>query len=248
METNDIQTIFKYNNEQLLLTNLNYIKSNFIIHNWNKNRPSCKKRVNDIYEYYISLNLSENDLISGIIYVWKKINNNIPTYYIYDGLHRYSACLKLDINVKILLHINDSLNEEDIKNNFINLNKSVPVPSIYIDNELLYKKNICEHVADKLCNSYPKFLSSSRKPHSCNFNRDLFIEFISELNINFQIKNIDLIIFKILLKLNDYAKNKIIESNITHPLKCKKYNFYLFYLEKHYIKEQLELAILNNFN
>ena len=45
------------------------------------------------------------------------------------------------------------------------------------------------------------------------------------------------------MKLNEKAKKSIIDNQIIYPSKCIKYDFYLFYLKKDYIKEQIEQKI-----
>ena len=45
--------------------------------------------------------------------------------------------------------------------------------------------------------------------------------------------------------LNNNAKNIVLSNNIKYPNKCKVYDFYLFYLEKTYIKNQIEHEISN---
>lgn len=79
-----------------------------------------------------------------------------------------------------------------------------------------------------------------------NFNRDLLIDYFSTFNIDFKLLNIDIIIYNILInELNQEAKEKILDGNITYPQKCKKYNFFLFYLNKDYIKNYIESKINN---
>ena len=238
-QTNDEILISQNTKYNLIQFNLN-TKHNYKINNWIKNRPADKIRVNEIYQYYKD---NEIELIPGIIYAW----SHLKKLYVYDGLHRFLAACKLvkddNKDIKILLYINLSKNEGDIIEEFININKSIPIPSIYLENELLIKKQMCQNIAEEFCKQYPDFISTSRKPHIYNFNRDLLIEWISTFKIDFHIKNLDKIIFKILLKLNENAKNQIITCNITHPKKCNKYNFYLFYLEKEYLKLNVENSI-----
>jgi hypothetical protein len=236
IQTNNELIISQNSKYKLIQFNLN-TNHTYKIDNWIKNRPADKTRVNEIYQYYKD---EEIDLIPGITYVWY----HLKKLYIYDGLHRFLAAQKLVKNdnkdIKILLHINLSKNEEDIIEEFIKINKSIPIPSIYLDNELLIKKQICQNIAEEFCKQYPDFISTSRKPHIYNFNRDLLIEWFSTFKIDFHIKNLDKIIFKILLKLNEKAKQQIISGNIQHPKKCDKYNFYIFFLEKEYIKSEIE--------
>ena len=236
---NNNNIIFEKKNQyKIIKTDINDIINNYELYNWNKNRPLDEIRVNDIKNYYIDNNI---DIIPGIIYLW--YNND--KYYILDGLHRYNAALNINKNLNIIIHINYIIDEEHIINEFININKSISIPSVYIDNNQL-KKQICENVVKHLITKYPKFVSPSKKHYIYNFNRDILIEYFSNFNLDFSILNLDNKIFNILLKLNKEAKNNVINGNIVHPKKCEIYNFYLFYLDKYYIKQEIEKIIKNN--
>lgn len=243
MNQNDFQTIFQDNNHTLALTNIQYILNNFKIDNWSKNRAVDLKRVKDIAKYYESNNIK---IIPGTIHVWLK--NDI--YYIYDGLHRFESAKLLTINnpnneIQLLLSINYSTFEENIISEFANINKSIPIPIIYIDDDDKIKKHICQNLAETFCKNYPKFQSSARKPQTFNFNRDVLIDYFSTFDINFKNENIDIIIYDILINvLNEDAKNYIIKNKINHPKKCDNYNFFLFYLSKEYIKNKVEMEII----
>ena len=229
------QVIYKEKgNYEIVKTDINNLKK-FNIQNWNKNRPYCEVRVNEIINYYNEKNVK---IIPGIIYIWY----NNKQYNILDGLHRYTAATKLKRNIKVIVNINYSKNEQEIIDEFINLNKSIAIPSIYVDNDKI-KKEVCEKVVNKLCINYPQFISPSRKHLVYNFNRDLLIEFVSTINIDFQIENIDKKIYKILMDLNQQAKQTVINGNLSYPKKCDKYNFYIFYLKKHFIKNEIEQKI-----
>lgn len=224
------------NKFEIIKTDINNIKQNYDIQNWKKNRPVDQIRVNDILNYYKFNNIK---IVPGIVYAW--YNNNV--YYIYDGIHRITAANELDNNIKLILYINYSKNENDIICEFSNINKSISLPNIYIDHNNEIKKEMCESIVDLLSTNYPKFISPSKKPLVYNFNRDMLVEFISTINIDFNTLNIEKQVYNILMELNLEAKNNIINSNISHPKKCEKYNFYLLYLEKHYIKSRIESCI-----
>ncbi len=208
--------------------------TNYKIRNWKNNRPSDKFRVDEIYNYLNNYNIK---LLPGIIYCWYS-NKYL---FIYDGIHRYDALKKLNNpNIELLLYINLTENEKLIINDFININKSIPLPDIYTEDESKNKIDICEKIASELCKKYPKFVSTRKNPHTYNFNRDQIIDYISTFNIDFNINNLDYILFQMFIKLNDKAKNDILEKNIICPKKCEQYDFYLFYLKKDFIKSEIE--------
>lgn len=253
---NESTTDLEYFDKTLLLDNIHIIHEDingkliyidyftliklFKIENWDKNSLSDINKVNIITDYYKS---NDIQLIPGIIYLWERNNN----YYLYDGLHRFKAIQYLNKNVKLMIYINTTQDEEKIIQEFKNLKQSISLPSMYIDKTDLIKKSVCNYLADALCRNYSKFISTTTKHHPCNFNRNVLIQLFSLLQIDFNIPEIEMIIFKYLLELNLEAHNYLIENHIKYPKKCDKYNFYLFYLNKDYIKRQIEMYIHNKF-
>jgi hypothetical protein len=214
------------------------ISKDFFI-NWTKNRPPDKVRIQDICKYYTSHNII---LVPGIIYAWKHPDKDYIE--IYDGIHRLLAAYEQDYDMTFIISIHTTTNEKEIIDAFININKSVSIPYIYLDNTNEIKKTVCEKVAASLCKQYPKFVSSSNRPFIYNFNRDQFIEFISTLNIPFNKPDIDENILNILQELNKDAKQYVIDKKIKYHDKCSAYEFFLFYLPKHIIKNKLENNIV----
>lgn len=218
---------------------------NFI--NWNKNRPPDSIRIADIKEYYIRENIA---VIPGIIYAWEKKNHVNSPLEIYDGIHRLLAAKELvhshNKKFTFLLNITKTENEEIIIRDFKSINKSCPVPVLYTetnDQLNLIRRVVCENIVSELCNKYPNFVSPSRKPFRYNFNRDVVLEFLSELNINWNIEGLSGIILQELYGLNFVAKDFVSRTNIQTPKKCQFHNFYLWFLEKDFIKQRLENSI-----
>lgn len=104
--------------------------------NWNKNRPVDKVRVHQIKEYLLN---NEVDFAPGVISCWKKPHSS--KFKIYDGIHRFFAIKELIEEDSprfcyVLIKVLKSTREQDVINDFINLNKSICIPSIYIDERL----------------------------------------------------------------------------------------------------------------
>jgi hypothetical protein len=206
--------------------------------NWSKNRPPDKVRIQAISQYYSTNNIQ---LVPGIIYAWKHPERDYIE--IYDGIHRLLASYEQTYPMTCIMSIYTTIDEQNIIDDFLNINKSVSVPSIYLDDTNVFKKLICENVAHLFCKSYPQFVSSSRRPCIYNFNRDNFIEYISTFNIDFCKPNIDKQIFNELVGLNHQAHEFIKRNNINCPKKCHTYKFFLFYLDKNFIKTHIEQTI-----
>jgi hypothetical protein len=227
----NIKIIYEDHYGKLIHTDYYNLIKIFNIQNWD-NLPIDINRVSKITEYY---NDRDIKLIPGIIYLWEQDN----IYYIYDGLHKFQAVKYLNKNVFLTVYINESKNEELIIQDFINMNNDI----IYKEPNELIKQSVCKNLADLLCKQYPKFISISEHHSKDNFNRDELVEYFSTFDINFNIINIENIIFKFFLQLNATAKLYVIRNQIKYSKKNELYNFYLFYLSKKYIKHKTEQFI-----
>jgi len=216
--------------------------------NWNKNRPPDAVRIQQIKEHFLNNTVR---LVPGVISVWEPPRSpSEPTerYYVYDGIHRFLAVKELiaenpQREFFLLIQFKWPKREQEIIDDFINLNKSVSVPSIYIEDTDILKKTVCQNIAEALCKRYPAFVSPSRKPYVYNFNRDVLIEFISTWQINFGKPGVQHVAFQELLKLNEEAKTYVLNMGIQHPKKCKYHDFYLFYLDPLKIKSRVEAVL-----
>lgn len=217
---------------------------NFEFVNWDKNRPPDEVRIKQIVEHIVSKNCL---LIPGIIYTWKRpceTSHAKEKLYVYDGIHRLLAGLETKREMTCLVGVLVSNDEQDIIDDFLNINKSISVPSIYLEETSVLKKMVCQYVADEMCRRYPAFVSPSRKPYVYNFNRDNLVEFISTLQVNFCKSGIDKQIVNELIGLNSVAKEYVSRNKIVHPRKCQFHNFYLFFYDKVLIKHRLEEVLM----
>ena len=230
------EIISKVNDNVIIYkTNVEKLRTKISCINWNKNRPHDTVRVNDIKEHYLK---KKTTILPGIIYGWK--NNHILE--IYDGIHRLLEAFEmgaLDILIQIYYTDDESLIIEDFKN----INKSISVPVIYLEQNNFIKRRVCENVAIHLCEKYPRFISPSRNCHPQNFNRDNVIDLVSKLQVDFGIKNLENIIIQELAGLNYQAKDYVIKNKIQVPQKSNYHNFYLFFLEGSFIRTKLEFSI-----
>jgi hypothetical protein len=203
--------------------------------NWTKNRPPDMVRVRQIVEYY---KLNNTKLVPGIVYTWRHPEKRKSI--VYDGIHRLLAAFQVEHPMDVLIQIKNTNKEQEIIDDFININKSVSVPSIYLEDTDTLKKTVCLTVAEEICKRYPNFVSPSRKPYVYNFNRDNLIEFVSSWSINFARPNVQHLILEELVKLNREAKAYVHKMNIPHPKKCSFHEFFLFFLEKDRIRSRME--------
>lgn len=212
--------------------------------NWNKNRKPDESRIAELKDFYIKNNTV---VIPGIIYAWD--NDSLE---IYDGIHRLLAAKDIYDNYKknftILLSVLKTSNENDVILDFKALNKSCPVPILYTEESSLYKRRVCEDVVSELCKRYIQFVSPSRKPYQHNFNRDNTLDWLSEFDIDWTLKGLKDIIIQELNGLNFVAKDFVSRNHIQVPKKCDYHNFYLWYLEKNFIRKKIENAVKHYYN
>lgn len=204
---------------------------------WRLNRPVDEVRVYTISKYYIEEAVC---VVPGQISGWLNEKNEVE---IYDGFHRYSACVnnKMD-DMYMYIKVMETDNLHDVISDFKNLNQSVSVPTLYYEQNSEKKKQVCEAIAKRLCDRYPECRSASRNPQPQNFNRDGFIELLSLLSVDFYLENLEVKLWNELVGLNLEAQHYVKTHKIKTPKKCDYYRFWLFYLQREYIKKKLESA------
>lgn len=209
--------------------------------NWEKNRPADMIRVYQIKEHILNNDIT---LIPGIISCWVKDG----VYQIYDGIHRFLAA-KLVVQSQassklyLMIRVLNARNEQDVMNDFVNLNKSICIPSIYVEDTSVLKKTICQEIAAKLCKKYPSFVSPARRPVFYNFNRDGLVDWISTWNIDFSKQDVQELAFQTLLNINKEAKAYVEKMEIETPKKCEAHDFYLFYFDRDVIRRSVEKVL-----
>lgn len=208
--------------------------------NWNKNRPPDPVRVQAIADY---LQLHDVRLVPGLVSIWVDANR---THHVYDGIHRLLAAQQItQQQLAVLVLYRDTTREQDIIDDFLCLNKSISVPSIYLEpssEAVDQKRRVCVGIVDELCTRYPAFQSASRKPMAYNFNRDTWIEFVSSWNVDFFLPDLQTRVFEAFAELNVQGK-AYAEDRLCIPRKCYQHNWFLFYLPRNRIQEHMERII-----
>lgn len=177
------------------------------ITNWKYNRPPDLTRCFDIARYiYLSKNV-----IDTMLYV--SFNNINQSFEIIDGIHRYTS-LKIikDENSKqldlltpsefgnnneanwlydsyIILNIRINTTEGELIELFKCLNKSNPIPDLYIRDVNKDKREIIEAVSNNWQIKYKSHFSSNNKPNKPNINRDRFIDLLEKIYDKHNITN-----------------------------------------------------------
>lgn len=229
------------------------------ISNWEFNRPVDTSRIVPIYDY-----IQQNKQVEGIIYLAQLPSNN--EYICYDGIHRihgikryyketiqdnetdFEGMLGLNHDHQLFSVLVDIIpyNEYIVKERFININKSLPVPSIYTEKERqLNKIRICEYIFSYIQDKYPLFIKTTKRYNVPNINSTQFTElftnvlthlpekyqiYVSEDNKSFWLEQ--------LLSFNLFMKGlKIIHKKVNYNKKIERNNYSQLYLSYQQFKK-----------
>lgn len=237
------QKLYTNNNHHGYLINYNLISA--LCKTWSRNREPDQTRIDEIYFYYI-----KGGYIPKIIHLAEIISEGLVCY---DGNHRrevFNKCINSEENIEIICDIMFNVSQSDVYKSFNNINKSVQLPAIYLDED----PNINFRIKDDIIKlvkkyeiQYKSFVSASARPHSPNFNRDCFVENIFDLYQKFKLITIDEIETLLIQLNNEYSNDNMCRPHSFYKSsiieKCRKNNFWLF-LEKTIPYEHLEK--LNN--
>jgi len=139
------------------------------IETWSKNRPADMLRVKELKEY-----MKEHRRCPGVI----SIAMLGDRFVCYDGNHRRLALGPYVAHVVVDTMYNAT--EDEIMKEFVNINKSIGVPAIYIE-ELSTKEEI-ELFVTSFVKKYASLVSPSGACKKPNFNRDKLIQNIVDLH------------------------------------------------------------------
>lgn len=199
---------------------------------WKNNRPPDINRVKEVEEY-----IQEKGMVDGQILL-AIVNGECVCY---DGAHRLEASKRTFPKGGLQVRIIYDSSDNEVKDEFYRINKSIPVPELYFSEDEISVKlmTIIQDITKGLCENYKAFVSTSRKPNRPNFNRDTFIENLSDiLKVELQTERIMDItendIAKWLQKTNEtirenhFSGNTRIKCSSKILAKCEKQKFYLF--------------------
>ena len=166
------------------------------ITNWQYNRPADLTRCFDIARYVYN----SKNCIDTMLYL--SFNNKKQTFDIIDGIHRYTSLKmirehnskQLDLitpsefgnnndakwlyDSYIICNIRINASDGELIELFKSLNKSNPIPELYIRDTNKDKKDIIETIVNNWQIKYKSHFSSNNKPNKPNINRDRFIDLL----------------------------------------------------------------------
>jgi len=173
---------------------------------------------------------------------------NGPHYEVLDGIHRYTA-LKMILsapvdyitdstteimNSMVLLNVRYDATEGALVDTFISINKSIPVPELYMRDPDEVRREMVETIVKRWQTRYPDHFSASRKPVRPNMNRDTFVEVIDGTVEKFMVDDvIDVDCMEHALEhLNAMVQEEWVERDTPRTAieKCRRTGFWLFLL------------------
>ena len=225
--------------------------------NWEHNRPPDMARCPDIARYIYQ----SRKPIDTMLHI--SFNNLKQVFEVIDGIHRITALniikeensKPLDLleqhefgsgndanwlyDQHLLVNVRFNASVGELIEAFKNLNKSQPVPELYIKDHAKEKRTIIDTTANDWFVKYKKHFSSSANPNTGNTNRNKFVELLDKIYDKYNIDetNVD----KLRRLLNEanakLAMNIPIDTSVNVRVKCRESGCYLFLLKNDKLEE-----------
>ena len=216
--------------------------------NWEYNRPADSVRFIEIAK---SIYNSKN-AVDWLLYM--SYDNKSDMIKIIDGLHRYCALKHIwcenhkpadfitpneygsagdadwlyDKYILISMRCNNTMGE--LVDLFQSINKSNPIPELYMENNDIVKREIIEEVVKEWQKKYKTHFTSTSKPNIPNVNRDRFIDLLDFIYQKYNISKMNAqTLSEKLYEANNHIRLHIPKKiSMTAIEKCKQTNCYLF--------------------
>ena len=222
---------------KLIKTNVEELL-NYQIKNWEYNRPPDDIRCSEISNYLVKPDVQ---LLQPF---YLHYNSKEDMYYVLDGIHRYTALEMIEykelVNNKIvLIHVFTDLSKGMLVDIFENLNKTIPVPELYVvvDKHDTIQISIIEEILNDYKKRYKEHFSPNSTFCAPNINRESFTNLLTDLYKLHNIKN-KKGLEDVLSKTNNSIRERIESGMHTRALpnkfsekqkdKCRKSGLYLF--------------------
>lgn len=135
------------------------------IKRWKHNRPPDKDRVAEIHNYMI-----ESKRVDGMIYL-ACVDKDMVCY---ESNHRREALIGLTDVQPILVDILWDATDDQVKSEFLRLNKAVSVPELYVDGDAINAEELIK-LRDNFCERFKLLKVSTGRPNAPNFNSDMIM-------------------------------------------------------------------------
>lgn len=146
-----------------------------LIKKWSRNRDPDLTRIQELTNY-----IKNGNYIPPMLHLADLKEEGLVCY---DGNHRREALQQANLeNYKIIVDLLCHATQSEVFEAFTNINKSVQVPAIFVDemiqeNDIRIKHDIIQLVK-KYETQYSSYVSTSSRCHAPNFNRDSFTDML----------------------------------------------------------------------
>jgi hypothetical protein len=152
------------------------------VKNWRYNRTPDKARCREIAAHL------QSKPIETVFYLASQTQKKDKDIYeILDGIHRYTALKMVPIDyitgeiAYVLLNIRYDATEGELVDFFKSLNKSIPVPDLYLQNPDQVKRDVIQIIVDRWEFRYAQHFSTSFKFQRPNMNRTVFVNLLDDI-------------------------------------------------------------------
>lgn len=225
--------------------------------NWEHNRPPDRIRCAEIAQHIYE----RRPILDWMLYMtYDRITH---TFYVVDGIHRFTALQIInkenhkphdyitpnlfggngDANwlyeAYILICIRTNPTKGETIDWFQTLNKSHPVPDLYIVNTTEEKRKIIEEIAQEWTHNFKQHFTPSQKPNIPNINRDRFIDMLDGIYDKHHITSVQYL-NELLYEMNNKIRENIPPKTSQNAIdKCKQSGCFLFLLPKDVLLERI---------
>jgi len=225
--------------------------------NWKYNRPPDVIRCNEIAEYIYT----KKQEVDWLIYM--TYENNV--LHIIDGIHRFHALqiIKKENNRPIdyltptifgsnnnaewlyakslIISLRFNMTTGQTIDLFQSLNKSNPVPDLYMFDTDQQKRKAIEAIVNEWVGRFSSHFTATKNPNTPNMNRDRFIEVLDFVYSKYKLTNSDAyLLSEKLYELNTKLKNTPPKNISINALeKCTKTGCFIFLLRFDALKESI---------
>lgn len=199
------------------------------VKNWRYNRTPDKARCREIAAHL------QSKPIETVFYLASHKNKEKDTYEILDGIHRYTALKMLPVDyitgeiAYVLLNIRYDATEGELVDFFKSLNKSIPVPDLYLQNPDQVKRDVIQSVVDRWEFRYAQHFSVSFKFQRPNMNRTVFINLLDDIYEKYSEDAVDAVdLEEKLMRYNEVVRQQFEGVTTKAVEKCMRSGLWLF--------------------
>lgn len=185
---------------------------------WKYNRPPDMSRVPEIHEW-----MKQFHRMDGMLNLAYVIGQGLVCF---EGNHRRLALKGLD-NILVFCHILWDVTDEDVKHDFVRINKSVSVPDIYVVETDASLRVEIEDAISAFRKKYKQYETSSARPCRPNFNRDKLTDDITRIQKETCLP-VSEIMKRLELKNEEYKTRDMTKLSDSIKAKCEKHGLWLF--------------------